>query len=864
MRQTFTKMYATLALVLISTFAFSQGIVKGIAWDGDMKEAMVGANVVVKGTMNGVTTDFDGNFELTVEPGKKKVVFSFMGYTNVEKTITVVDGQTIDLGKIVMNADAVGLQEIQLIADIAIDRKTPVAVSRITPMDIEEKLGTQEFPEILKTTPGVYATKQGGGYGDSRINLRGFTSENIAVMINGVPVNDMEWGGIYWSNWAGLSDVTRSMQVQRGLGASKVAIPSVGGTINIVTKTTDTKKGGSMAAYVGNDGYQKYGITLSTGKTAEGWAVTFSGSKTKGVGYIDRTQFEAYSYFLNISKEINEDHMLSFTVFGAPQWHNQRSSYDKQSIEDWRTFKNGYKYNASKGYDSNGQEFGSAKNSYHKPQASLNWYWTIDDTQKLSTSAYVSMGSGWGYSPLGDNRSDLYGGSSKRTITGDLDYAAIESENAANPNGSQAIIALSRNNHKWYGLLSSYNNQLSDKLNVSGGIDLRYYVGTHTKTIENLMGGQFYIDQERQKSNHLNPNERLHVGDVVARDYDGLVLWTGVFGQAEYEVNEDFNVFVSGAFSNNSYQRQGRFYTEDKSDTKSFLGYSLKGGGNYNLNENHNVFINGGYFSRAPYFANVFLSKDFSNSINGGATNEKIGSIELGYGFRESNFNANANIYYTQWLDKGMSGNVDNQDPTLGRYNIQGVDATHMGVEVDFTYRLNQMFNLRGMVSVGDWKWADKELVGLAFNEQGQPVDKDGNVVTDPADQYSQSVNLGGVHVGDAAQTTASLGLDIKVMKGLKFGITGSYFDRYYAKFRVNKIDGNDSWKAPSYFVTDLNLKYDFKISGVDAMLFSNVNNLFDTEYISDADDGSNHDWKTARVFYGFGRTWSMGLKVKF
>ncbi len=46
-------------------------------------------------------------------------------------------------------------------------------------------------------------------------------------MINGVPVNDMEAGTVYWSNWAGLSDVTRTMQVQRGLGASKIAIPSL-------------------------------------------------------------------------------------------------------------------------------------------------------------------------------------------------------------------------------------------------------------------------------------------------------------------------------------------------------------------------------------------------------------------------------------------------------------------------------------------------------------------------------------------------------------------------------------------------------------------------------------------------------------
>lgn len=129
------------------------------------------------------------------------------------------------------------LNDVIITSSVAVSRKTPVAVSTVDPVFIEEKLGTQEFPEVLKSTPGIYATKQGGGFGDSKVNIRGFKTENSAMMINGVPMNDMEWGGIYWSNWAGLSDVTRSMQVQRGLGASKVAAPSVGGSINIVTNT---------------------------------------------------------------------------------------------------------------------------------------------------------------------------------------------------------------------------------------------------------------------------------------------------------------------------------------------------------------------------------------------------------------------------------------------------------------------------------------------------------------------------------------------------------------------------------------------------------------------------------------------------
>jgi len=134
------------------------------------------------------------------------------------------------------------IKEVRVISNYGKDRKTPVAMSTVNAKQISEVYGgSAELPEVLKLTPGVYATKTGGGVGDSRINIRGFDQRNIAVTINGIPVNDMENGWVYWSNWAGLGDAVSTIQVQRGLGASKLAINSVGGTMNIITKTTDAK-----------------------------------------------------------------------------------------------------------------------------------------------------------------------------------------------------------------------------------------------------------------------------------------------------------------------------------------------------------------------------------------------------------------------------------------------------------------------------------------------------------------------------------------------------------------------------------------------------------------------------------------------
>lgn len=265
------KLFALLFAVLLVFPAFSQIQVTGKIVDEENGDPLIGVSIYDTKSSTGVSSSLDGSFSLKLPRNSNDLTISYVGYTT--KNITVTAAKP-DLGTITLKSEAIGLKDVVVTSSIAIRRKTPVALSVIEPLEIQEKLSTQEFPEILKSTPSIYATKQGGGYGDSRVNLRGFESANIAVMINGVPMNDMEWGGVYWSNWAGLSDVTRSMQVQRGLGASKVAAPSVGGSINIVTKSTEAKKGGSASYSVGDHGYNKMSFNISTGLSESGWAIT--------------------------------------------------------------------------------------------------------------------------------------------------------------------------------------------------------------------------------------------------------------------------------------------------------------------------------------------------------------------------------------------------------------------------------------------------------------------------------------------------------------------------------------------------------------------------------------------------------------
>ncbi|GJM62111.1 TonB-dependent receptor [Persicobacter diffluens] len=832
-----------MAVVLFSaTSVMAQTILRGKIIEEGNESAVIGANVILDGTSQGTITNVNGSFSLKTDAkGQQSLVISFVGMET--KTIAVdLKGQDLDLGAIKLGADALGLEEVQVFANVAIDRKTPVAVSTLKPQQIEEKLGTKEFPEILKSTPGVYATKQGGGYGDSRINLRGFSSANIAVMINGVPVNDMENGTVYWSNWAGLSDVTRSMQVQRGLGASKVAVPSVGGTINILTKTTDAEKGGNVYYGIGNDGREKIGVTLSTGKMDNGYAVTFSGSKTSGRGYVDATEFEGYSYFLNIAKQLNDRHMLSFTGFGAPQTHGQRRTY--REIEDYQKY-GGIKYNSDWGY-LDGQKYNLNTNYYHKPQISLNHYWNINDRSNLSTSAYVSIGNGGGTGFLGTTKdTDAY-----RRADGLINFEQIRDENislAEQGEGSETILRSSVNNHKWYGLLSVYDNKLTEHFTFMGGLDARYYLGEHYRKVDDLLGGNYFIDD----SDVNNPERKTIPGDKVAYYNDGEVYWMGTFGQLEYS-KDKLSAFVSGAVSNTTYYRIDYFQKEagdQRSDSYDFLGYSAKGGLNYNLTDHHNVFANTGYISRAPFFRSVFPEN--TNAGNKGAENEKIISFELGYGYRASKLSANVNLYHTQWKDRSFTRNID-QDLTA---NLLGVNATHQGIEVDAYYQPTPKLKITGMLSVGDWRW-DNDLIDVPIFDQNNEVKEYVNIF------------IKDLKVGNAAQTTAALGLDYELVKGLKIGADYNFFGNNFAEFdptrRNDSEDRADAWKMEDFHLVDLNVRYTFNLGKTSATIYGNVDNLLDVEYVSDARDGADHTAQSAQVFYGLGRTWNMGMKLKF
>lgn len=785
------------------------------------------------------------------------------------------------------------------VTDIAKDRKTPVAVSTLREGAIIEKLGNQEFPEVLNSTPSVYSTKSGGGFGDSRINIRGFASENVAVMVNGMPVNDMEGGKVYWSNWAGISDVTSAMQVQRGLGASKLAIASVGGTINIVTRAADKKKGGTVTIGLGNNGYLKTQFAYNTGKSETGWSSSFLMGRTSGAMYADGTKFEGYNYYFALGySPVGSNHDFQLMITGAPQKHNQRGT--QTTIANYLNYGgNGVdrpnrRYNPMLGY-LNGERYVWSENYYHKPVAMFNWDWRISEKNKLSTVFYASLGRGGG----SGNASFIGRINDYRTAEGWLNIDAMYAANANNPTSPVIGRRVATNDHNWYGFLTNFTHKFNSNLNLSVGLDGRYYKGYHIQAVNDLFGATSYTDTRNQNTGARVITTSHTIGipfiqqvkaDPISYSNDGEVLWGGVFGQLEYS-NDNLSAFVQGSISNQGYQRIDHFVKpgtlaiasdsnsamQTKTGFKHLTGFNAKAGVNYNIDSHHNIFGNIGYYERQPFMSAVYPNN--RNYINPNLTNEKIFGIELGYGFRSKAFTGNLNLYRTSWKDRfnrvtnTFDYYVDGvQNGTItGIANVLGIEQVHIGLEVDAEYKVSDLLSLTGMFSIGDWKYKGNATASYQDETSAAILDINGNPVQDV------TLYLDDVKVGDAAQLTAALGLKLKPVNNLTFSADWRYAGNLYAGISANAFQQENhkgSLKLPNYNLFDLGLSYKLDIGNNQSFTFrGNVYNLFDTYYIAESNTNihateSSQTYKGIdvrnNVFFGAGRTWSASVSFNF
>lgn len=861
------KKFLLFVCMLATVSLFGQKV-SGVVMDGN--EGLIGASVAFEGTTIGTVTDLDGSFMLNGDGSSDALVISYIGY---EDMVVDIDpsASMIDLGNLVMSTASLGLDEVVITGtmDIVRDRRTPVAVSTITVDEIQSKsVGNVEFPEVMKNTPSVYVSNQ-TGFGDAQMFLRGFNQSNTAFLLNGQPINGMEDGKMYWSNWSGMSDVATAVQVQRGLGSSKLAISSVGGTVNIVTKTTEKKQGGFARLLYGNDNYLKGTFSYNSGLINDKFAVSVLVDHWQADNkWAEGTWGSGQNYFLSLGYKPAENHSINFLVTGAPQSHGQRWSQKQSTLEEKP------KFNQHWGIYK-GEKISERFNYYHKPILNLNWDWDINNTTSLGSVFYASFGRGGGTGPFGNDRKYRV-----KTEAGQNDFDAIAAGNiernadGIGSYGSAMGRRASVNNHQWYGNVTSLKTELAPDVKASVGADVRWYQGDHFRQMVNMYGLSKWSDNYKRFKD-AQGNSIEHIVDTkyeanpwsalndfadrsqrVAYDYSENINYQGLFGQLEYAPS-DFSVFVQGAVSNQSYQRTGRWAVDnEKSKKVNKLGYNIKGGASYAFDLNNTVFANAGYYSRQPFLDNVFenvrYSNDFVNFRDNSQEiiNENILGMELGYKYFSDNVAAHLNLYNTIWDNRTIVYTFDNKsDPenVFEQRNVQrGIKQVHSGIELDVQYKWDDL-TAKLFGSIGDWKFVEMGSFDVFNEDTGDRIKSETNV------------DLSKVHVPNAPQTSFGLGLNYNAGEGFTASLDMNYFDRIYRRDNFNESDDvlrEDIGTLDPYFLVDAGLGYNFNFGGNRLHLRGNVYNLLNTAYFNQTDPYG--------ILNGNGLTWNVSAKYSF
>ena len=280
-----TKLFKlfTLSLLMVFQLSFAQQSVSGTVSD-DNGSPIPGATVVVQGTTNGVTTDFDGVYTISASQGDVLSV-SYVGYT--AQTATVGSSATINF---VLSSDN-QLDEVVVagVAGATSRKKLSVTVSSLSAEDIEEVPASSAAGALLGKVAGVSIANLGRPGAGSTIILRGaanfYGTQEPLVLVDGVLVGSLDDVNV---------DDIASFEIVKGASAAALYGSRAGNGV-IVISTKRGKIGKTQVTLRSESGFNVISNPMDTNQS-HGWTMaddwkSFQGQYTKLAGITYPTGF---------------------------------------------------------------------------------------------------------------------------------------------------------------------------------------------------------------------------------------------------------------------------------------------------------------------------------------------------------------------------------------------------------------------------------------------------------------------------------------------------------------------------------------------------------------------------------------------
>ncbi len=293
------------------------------------------------------------------------------------------------------------LEEIS-VAAVRAERKLPVTEATLSKAAIEKNYTGQEMPVILAKTPSVNWYADGGNFtGYSYFRLRGIDQTRVNFTLNGVPLNEPEDQGAYFSNYPDFLNSVRSIQVQRGVGISTNGTASYAGSVNMESPSLHDSAYIELNSSYGSFNTYRVSPEFNTGLLKNRWAFYGRYSATGSDGFREHSGTQGQSFSFS-GGYLAKKGVLKFTGFSG--YSKNQMAY--LAVADSSLKKNYRENDLTK----------DEKDLFKQSMAMLQYHVAVGKYSFLSASAYYTYLQG-GYSILFlpdlykySVKSDFYGG----------------------------------------------------------------------------------------------------------------------------------------------------------------------------------------------------------------------------------------------------------------------------------------------------------------------------------------------------------------------------------------------------------------------------------------------------------------------
>jgi hypothetical protein len=678
--------------------------------------------------------------------------------------------------------------------------------------------------DLLQSSRDVFASTAGFNFGAARFRIRGYEGDKTTIMLNGIPLNDLETGLGTWYKWGGLNDVTRYAESKNWLSDNPYHFGNIGGYSNIIANASATRKGSRISYASTNRAYShRLMYTYGTGMNKKGWAFATSlSTRYAAEGYVDGTFYQAFSYFIAVEKNINSNHNLNLTILGAPSVTGRAGLATQESYD----LSGDNFYNPNWGYQTaaDGTKFkrNARVSDSHIPIIALSHDWKVNENAAVKTSVFTSFGK-YGQTSLNwydakDPRPDYYKylpsyyegindeanaqrmfanwqSESTRQIQWDDLYTANRNNlyTLKDANGnvvteglrSKYIVENRWNNVVSGGLNSVYSVQ-KDKIAINTGIFLQMQRNHYFNTVEDLLGGDFWVDVNRfaeqtfidpnaAQSDLQNPNRAVKKGDIYGNNYYIFNLNATAFGQITYSAKR-WNYYFAVELAEEQFYREGLYQTGifpenslGKSEKKNYFNHAIKGGATLKISGRHYVTANAAYMTEAPISRDAFISPRTRNVYVDGITNETIYTGDINYIVRYPKLKLRVTYYYTErknsvWLNSFYHEEYNN----FVNYIMTNVDYLHHGLEFGADGTIYGGLSGNAVLAIGQHLYDSRPTASIFADNSAELLAENKTV-------YLQNYKIGGM-----PQSAASVGLKYSGKKYWFIGANFNYFMDIY------------------------------------------------------------------------------------